>query len=112
MRRLFGVVLCLFLTALAAPSGYHVLKEIKIGGEGGSGLSHRGFGESPVILIACQHVAVIDIDAAKVVGDIPDTPGVHGIAIAPELNRGFTSNGRAGSVTIFDLKTLKPIGQT
>jgi DNA-binding beta-propeller fold protein YncE len=57
------------------------------------------------------HVAVIDIDAAKVVGDIPDTLGVHGIAIAPELNRGFTSNGRAGSVTIFDLKTLKPIGQ-
>ena len=47
---------------------------------------------------------------SKVVGDIPDTPGVHGIAIAPELNRGFISNGRGNNVTIFDLKTLKTIG--
>jgi DNA-binding beta-propeller fold protein YncE len=57
------------------------------------------------------HVAVVDLDAGKVVGDIPDTPGVHGIAIAPELNRGFISNGRANNVTIFDLKTLKSTGQ-
>src|SRR5207249_1381082 len=41
---------------------------------------------------------------------IPDTPGVHGIAIAPELNRGFISNGRGNTVTIFDLKTLKTTG--
>jgi YVTN family beta-propeller protein len=45
-----------------------------------------------------------------VVGDIPDTPGVHGIALAPELGRGFVSNGRGNSVTIFDLKTLKTAG--
>jgi hypothetical protein len=56
------------------------------------------------------HVAVVDVDSGKVVGDIPDTPGVHGIAIAPELNRGFVSNGRGNNVTIFDLKTLKAIG--
>ncbi len=56
------------------------------------------------------HVVVVDLDANKVVGDIPDTPGVHGIAIAPELNRGFVSNGRGNNVTIFDLKTLKAIG--
>jgi DNA-binding beta-propeller fold protein YncE len=43
------------------------------------------------------------------VGAIPDTPGVHGIALAPELGRGFTSNGRAGTVTVFDLKTLAVI---
>jgi DNA-binding beta-propeller fold protein YncE len=54
---------------------------------------------------------VVDIDANKVVGDIPDTPGVHGIAIAPELGKGFVSNGRGNNVTIFDLKTLKAIGQ-
>src|SRR5207244_4007995 len=42
---------------------------------------------------------------------IPDTPGVHGIALAPGLGRGFTSNGRAGTVTAFDLKTLKPVGE-
>jgi YVTN family beta-propeller protein len=45
-----------------------------------------------------------------VIGNIPDTPGVHGIAVAPELNRGFTSDGRADQVTAFDLKTLKTIG--
>ncbi len=55
------------------------------------------------------HVIVIDADSGKPVGDIPDTPGVHGIALAPELGRGFISNGREGTVTIFDLKTLKAI---
>ena len=54
-------------------------------------------------------VEVIDIDAGTVVGSIPKTPGVHGVAIAPELGRGFVSNGQAATVTIFDLKTLKPI---
>jgi DNA-binding beta-propeller fold protein YncE len=54
---------------------------------------------------------VVDIETGKLVGDIPDTPGVHGIALAPELNRGFTSNGKADTAAIFDLKTLKVIGQ-
>jgi len=56
------------------------------------------------------HVQVMDIDTYAIVGDIPDTQGVHGIALAPELGRGFTSNGRANTVTIFDLKTLKTVG--
>jgi DNA-binding beta-propeller fold protein YncE len=51
-------------------------------------------------------VLVIDSDSGKMLGDIPDTPGVHGIALAPELGRGFTSNGREGTVSIFDIKTL------
>jgi len=57
------------------------------------------------------HVVVVDPDAGKVVGDIPDTPGVHGIALVPALNRGFVSNGRGNNVTIFDTKTLKLISQ-
>src|SRR5438034_10065818 len=56
------------------------------------------------------HTVVMDADTYAVVGDIPDTQGVHGIAIATDLGRGFTSNGRSDSVTIFDLKTLKAIG--
>src|SRR5260370_8613760 len=52
---------------------------------------------------------VIDADSGKSVGDIADTPGVHGIALAPDLGRGFTSNGREGTVSIFDLSTLKTI---
>jgi len=51
------------------------------------------------------------VDKGAIAGEIPGTNGVHGIAIAPELNRGFTSNGRDNSSTIFDLKTLKVIGQ-
>jgi DNA-binding beta-propeller fold protein YncE len=54
---------------------------------------------------------VVDIETDKVVGDIDETLGVHGIAIAPEFNRGFTSNGRTNSATIFDLKSLKVLGQ-
>ncbi len=49
------------------------------------------------------------MDSEKVVGEIPNTEGVHGIALAPEFNRGFTSNGRADTVTIFDMKTLAVI---
>jgi DNA-binding beta-propeller fold protein YncE len=54
-------------------------------------------------------VAVIDLDRDSVVGDIPNTNGVHGIALVRGLNRGFTSNGRDTTVTIFDLETLAPI---
>jgi len=56
-------------------------------------------------------VVVVDADTRAAVGDIPDTPGVHGIAIATDLGRGFVSNGRAGTTTIFDLKTLGKIGE-
>ena len=51
------------------------------------------------------------MDSGAVVGKIEKTPGVHGIAVAPELGRGFVSNGQASTVTIFDLKTLKTIGE-
>jgi YVTN family beta-propeller protein len=55
-------------------------------------------------------VQVLDADSFALVGEIPETQGVHGIAIASDLGRGFTSNGRANTVTIFDLKTLQTIG--
>lgn len=55
------------------------------------------------------HVQVFDLDSGNPVGDIADTPGVHGIAIAADLHRGFTSNGKGDSVTVFDSETLAPI---
>jgi DNA-binding beta-propeller fold protein YncE len=55
------------------------------------------------------HAMVIDLGRDSVIGDIPNTNGIHGVALAPELNRGFTSNGRDSSVTIFDYKTLATI---
>ena len=95
----------------AATTGYHLLGEVKVGGEGGWDYLTVDATARRLYVSHATHVAVIDIDAGKVVGDIPDTPGVHGIAIAPELNRGFVSNGRSNNVTIFDLKTLKSVGQ-
>ncbi len=56
-------------------------------------------------------MVVVDLDKEKVVGEIAETPGVHGIAFVPDLNRGFTSNGGDSSVTVFDTKTLKTIGK-
>jgi YVTN family beta-propeller protein len=54
---------------------------------------------------------VIDADSGAIVGDIPDTPGVHGIAVIEDAGKGYVSNGRASTVTVFDLKTLKALKQ-
>src|SRR5215813_11049642 len=113
MRKVVTLVLsALFaVAAFSAPTGWKILKEIKIGGEGGWDYLTMDSAARRLYVSHATHVVVVDIDANKVVGDIPDTPGVHGIALAPELNRGFVSNGRGNNVTIFDLKTLKTIGQ-
>lgn len=92
------------------PSGYKLVKTIPIGGEGGWDYVYADSDARRVYISHATHTVVMDADTYKVVGDIPDTQGVHGIAIASDLGRGFTSNGRSDSVTIFDLKTLKTIG--
>ena len=106
-----GMVAVLFLSAfaLAGDSGYHLLHTYKLGGEGGWDYLKMDAASRHLFISRGTHVIVIDADSGAPVGDIPDTGGVHGIALAPELGRGFTSNGREGTVTIFDLKTLKPI---
>ena len=114
MRRLIAAVLSALVSAslaVAAATGYHVLGEIKIGGEGGWDYLTTDSAARRLYVSHASHVVVVDLDAEKVAGDIPDTPGVHGIAIVPELNRGFISNGRGNNVTIFDLKTLKATGK-
>lgn len=94
----------------ASASGYHLLKKIEVGGEGGWDYLIVDGAARRLYVSHATRVMVFDADTFKSVGEIPDTPGVHGIAIASDLGRGFTSNGRDGSVTIFDLKTLKPLG--
>src|SRR5215831_12138848 len=95
---------------LAAATGYHITGEIAIGGEGGWDYLTVDTAARRLYVSHATHVVVVDIDSNKVVGDIPDTPGVHGIAIAASLNKGFISNGRGNTVTVFDLKTLKTLG--
>jgi len=107
-------VISLSLAALAlaaAGPGYRVTTTFKVGGEGGWDYLTADASARRLYISRGTHVIVLDLDSGKNVGDIPDTQGVHGIALAPELGRGFTSNGREGTVTIFDIKTLKPIGE-
>ncbi len=93
-----------------AGSGYHVIKTIPVGGDGGWDYIYVDSDARRVYVSRGTHTIVLDADSYAVVGDIPDTQGVHGIAIASDLGRGFTSNGRSNDVTIFDLKTLKSLG--
>jgi hypothetical protein len=97
-------------TPAPAGSGYHVIKTIPVGGDGGWDYVYVDSDARRVYVSHGTHTVVLDADTYAVVGDIPDTQGVHGIAIASDLGRGFTSNGRTNDVTIFDLKTLKSIG--
>jgi DNA-binding beta-propeller fold protein YncE len=90
----------------AAGPGYKVIKTYKLGGEGGWDYMTADSAARHLYISRSTHVIVLDLDSGKTVGDIADTPGVHGIALAPDLGRGFTSNGREGTVSIFDLKTL------
>jgi DNA-binding beta-propeller fold protein YncE len=94
-----------------SPSGYHLLKRMELGGEGGWDLLSVDNAARRLYVSRSTHVMVVDVDSAQVVGDIPGTNGVHDIAVAPDLGRGFATCGRDSSVTIFDLKTLKELGK-
>jgi len=102
--------LALSATAFAAGPGYKVKQTFNVGGDGGWDYLTADSSARRLYISRGTHVIVLDLDSGKNVGDIPDTPGVHGIALAPELGRGFVSNGREGTVTIFDMKTLAAIG--
>jgi outer membrane protein assembly factor BamB len=105
------VTLLLIALAQAAGAGYHVVKTYKLGGEGGWDYLTLDSASRRLYISRATHVIVIDADSGKSVGDIADTPGVHGIALAPDLGRGFVSNGREGTLTIFELDTMKPLGK-
>src|SRR5471032_2205264 len=106
-----AAILCLTVGAgVQAQEGpYHAGPVIQIGGEGGWDYLSVDSDLHRLYVSHATHVVVIDTQTNKVVGDIPDTPGVHGVAIAPDLGRGFVSNGRGNNSSIFDLKTLKLI---
>ncbi len=115
--RLWLVVCLVVLTgsvltaASNATSGYHLIKKITLGGEGGWDCLTVDTEGHRLFISRSSHVMVVDEDSGKVIGDIANTMGVHGIAVVSEVGKGYTSNGRDSSVTIFDLKTLKTLGQ-
>jgi len=101
----------LLLTGAAPKTGYHLLNRYQLGGEGFWDYLTIDSAARRLYITRGTHVMVVDADTGKPAGDITGTPGVHGVALAPELGRGFTSNGRENTVTIFDLKTLQETGR-
>ncbi len=86
---------------------YQVANKYKIGGEGGWDYLVADPEMNRLFMSRGTHVMVMNSQTGAALGDIPNTLGVHGIALAPALNRGFTSNGRDSTVTVFDYKTLQ-----
>jgi DNA-binding beta-propeller fold protein YncE len=99
------------IAAVFAAAGYHLLRTIPVGGAGGWDYLTVDEPGRRVFVSHETQVEVVDLASNSVSAKIPDTPGVHGIALAHEEGRGFVSNGRASTVTIFDLKTLAAISQ-
>jgi YVTN family beta-propeller protein len=94
----------------AAPPAYHVITKIKIGGPGRWDYAYADSANHRLYVSHATQTEVIDTSTDKLAGTIPNTAGVHGIAVANDLGKGFTSNGQSNNVTVFDLKTLKATG--
>src|SRR5690349_7706216 len=111
-RSFFGFILSVGLlnfasvTARSNDVDYHLLNTISVGGDGGWDYLTVDSPGRRLYVSQGTRAIVIDLDKETVVGEITNTPGIHGIAIAPKLGRAFTSNGRENKVSIVDLKTL------
>lgn len=103
------LVIASVLLAMTAAAAHGVTEKIPIPGDGAWDYLTVDAEARRLYVSHATKVDVIDLATKKVAGQIPNTNGVHGIAIAADLNRGFTSNGRDNTVTIFDRKTLAPI---
>jgi YVTN family beta-propeller protein len=107
------LVFCTFAVsgAVCSDGGYTVIKKIPIPGQGSWDYLAVDEAARRLYVSHGTQVEVLDVDSGTIVGKIENTQGVHGIAIAAELGRGFVSNGQSSTVTIFDLKTLKTIAE-
>lgn len=103
------VLLSLIVGSLQGGTGYKVQTRYSVPGDGGFDYVTIDSTARRLYLSHGTQVDVVDPDSGKLVGTIPDTPGVHGIAIANEFKHGFTSNGRENKVSMFDPSTLQLI---
>ena len=102
---------CIVLATPVQAQGYAVARRFAVSGEGGWDYLAVDTTAHRLYVSRSTHVMVLNTDDGTQVGDITGTAGVHGVAIARDLGRGFTSNGRDSSVTIFDLATLATVGR-
>jgi DNA-binding beta-propeller fold protein YncE len=111
-----SVLLCcmtiLFAAAAFAAVNYQLLKKVAVPGTGGWDYVTVDDANRRVYISHATQVDVLDADSFALVGTIPNTPGVHGVAIAPEAGRGYISTGKSDSAIAFDLKTMKVLGES
>ena len=109
MKRIAILLVASLVLALPAfaQKQYKLVNTVKLGGEGGWDYLTYQSGAHRLFITRGTHVMVIDTDSLKQVGDIPDLSGIHGVALVPEMNKGFVSNGGDDSVAVFDLNSLK-----
>jgi hypothetical protein len=112
MHRVILIAWCSLFSglALAADQEPNVHK-IAVGGDGGWDYLTVDSEARRLYVSRGNRVVVIDLTKETVVGELPDTPGIHGIALVPDLGKGFTSNGADSTVTVFDIKSLKATGK-
>jgi DNA-binding beta-propeller fold protein YncE len=103
------LLLAFFCAGAIAQADYRVLTQFKVGGEGGYDLLCVDSAARRLYLSHATRVEVLDADTGKKLGEIAPANGVHCIAVAPEFNHGFISNGKDNTVTMFDLKTLQAL---
>ena len=101
----FAVFSCAVITSIVAADGYRLIKQIPISGGGGWDYLSIDAKARRLYVTHGDRIAIVDLSNNTVVGEIPGTIGVHGFAIASELGRGFSSNGKENKVSVVDLKT-------
>src|SRR5436853_5916605 len=105
------IALAIALTSLQGDAGYKLETRYPVPGNGGFDYVTIDSAARRLYLTHGTQVDVIDPDSGKLIGTIGDTPGVHGVALAPEFKHGFTSNGRENKVSMFDPTTLQLINK-
>jgi DNA-binding beta-propeller fold protein YncE len=99
------------LSAEQAHSGYHLKKTIHLSGTEGWDYMSIDTPARRLYIGRDKYLQVVDIDTGRLIAQLTGMPGVHGVALVPELHRGFTVNGDDNSSTVLDLETLKPLGR-
>jgi len=110
MKRILALILAIATLAAipaAAQKSYKLADRVKLGGEGGWDYLTYDSDANRLFITRGTHVMVVDAKTFKATADIPDLSGVHGVALAPALGRGFITSGGDNMLAIFDLKTLK-----
>ena len=109
MRLLVAVPIAFAAAVAALPPTYAVTHRARLGADGGWDYLTVDTGAHRLYISRGTHVQVVNTDNDSLVGDVPNTAGVHGIAIDAASHRGYTSNGRDSSVTVFDTRSLLPL---